>query len=492
MNILLVNVNSRLSSDGSRLILALLKRAGHSVKSVFMTELKPMSCELEEIEQLSELLKDSELVMIAVYSTFAFRAVQITKFIRKKYPGLKVIWGGPHCISSPELSLNYADGVCYAEGDESVVELVNKMEKGINYTDTPNMAFNINGNHIINPVLPPFLDLDSLPYPDYDFEDQYLLDKKLFQITKEKAKEYFTKGPGQVPIYFILTSRGCPHQCSYCNNIRYVSMWGRNRMRFRSIENIIGELKGILKHIDFFKYIGFGDDDFFMRPTQQLEDFAKKYKEEIAMPFSIAISANTFKKEKLEILLDAGLKRIQMGIQSGSQRVLDEVYNRKVMVSKTKEVTRQIEAYQKTYDFTLVLDFIIDNPYETKDDIIQTYQYLLNLSPPKQQFQIFLLAFFPGTPLYKRAVSDGFFEPFSENAFRFFNIKSMYDVRYQNNYETFLIFIMHFLQTHLRLRRYTPKYVLRAIGSRPVRFVASIIPMTFYRFLFEILRRLFG
>ena len=491
MKILLINVSERLSSDGSRLISALLKRAGHSVKSVFMTEPKPIPQELEEFEQLNELLKNSELVMIAVYSPVAYRAELITQFIRKKYPGLKVIWGGPHCISAPELSLRYADGVCYAEGDESVVELVNRMGKGLDYTDIPNMAFNINGTHITNPVSPPFRDLDSLPYPDYDFDDQYLLDREICQMTKERARKHFTVISYQakiIPIYCTVTSRGCPHQCSYCNNIRYVSMWGRNLMRFRGVDHIIGELKIILDRFDFFKFIGFGDDDFLARPTQQLEEFAKKYKKEIDLPFLVCISANTFNKKKLEILLDTGLKITQMGVQSGSQRVLDEVFNRRVPVAKTREVTRQIELYQKTVDLTLLPDFIIDNPYETRDDIIQTYQYLVDL-PQKATFHIFMLSFFPGTPIYNRALSDGLIKPFGEYVPRFLSSRSGYDIKYQKNYETFLILLIRSLKER-GLRKYTPKYVLRALGSRPIRFIASIFPMAFYRSLFKLVRKL--
>lgn len=491
MKILLINAGELLSSDGSRLISALLKRAGHSVKSVFMTGIKPLPKEIEEFEQLNELLKDSELVMISVYSTYASRAVQVTKFIRKKYPRLKVIWGGPHCISVPELSLPYADGVCYAEGDESVVELANRMEKGIDYTDIRNMAFNVNGTHIKNPVAPPFRDLNSLPYPDYDFDDQYLLDRVICQMTKEKAKKHFTFISYQaktIPIYYALTSRGCPHQCSYCNNIRYVSMWGRNLMRFRSVDHIIGELKVIMERLDFCKFIGFGDDDFLARPTQQLEEFAKKYKEEIDLPFLVCISANTFNKKKFEILLDAGLKITQMGVQSGSQRVLDEVFNRRVPVAKTREVTRQIELYQKNIDLTLLLDFIIDNPYETRDDIIQTYQYLVDL-PQKVTVQIYMLSFFPGTPIYNRALKEGIIEPFNENVSRFLGSRSGYDIKYQKNYETFLILFIRSLRIR-GLRKYTPKYVLRALGSRPIRFIATIFPMAFYRFLFKIVRKL--
>lgn len=71
--------------------------------------------------------------------------------------------------------------------------------------------------------------------------------------------------------------------------------------------------------------MGFADDDFFIRTLKDLEDFAEKYKCRIGLPFGVAVSPNTFSKEKMEILLDAGLKAIQTGVESGSQRVLDEV-----------------------------------------------------------------------------------------------------------------------------------------------------------------------
>jgi len=479
MKIALINVSSTLTSDGSRLISALLKQAGHSVKSVFLARSEPHEYEPDEFGPLDEILKDTDLVMVAVYSNYAIRAVQVTEFVRKRYPGMKVIWGGPHCISVPEVGLRYADVVCFSEGDQVVVDLVNKMEAGTNYLDTPNMAFNVNGTHVVNDVLPPFRDLDSLPYYDYDLHDQFLLNKGLFLMTKEKFKERCAGYPYYVPTFYFLTSRGCPHKCAYCNNCRYVAMFGHNPVRLHSVDRVIEELEHTLEYLDFIGLLGFGDDDFFVRPSKQLDDFSSKYKKRVGLPFGIAVSANTYSKEKLELLLDAGLKFIQMGVQSGSQQILDEVYNRKIKIAKTREVVCQIEPYKKTRDLDFLLDFIIDNPYETPDDIIQTYQYLLNL-PLHVRINIFFLAFFPGTPIYDRALKDGIIMPFDEKAFRFF-IKGR--VRYQKNYETLLIMLVRYLRRHSLLRRCIPRFVLRALGSRPVRGMASVFPKSFYAFL---------
>ena len=141
MKITLFNPSRTLSSDGSRLISALLKRAGHSVKIIFLSRSASLMYEPDELRQLNDILCDTDLAMIAVYSSYVNRAIQVTAFIHTEYPGMQVIWGGPHCISVPELSIRHADGICFSEGDQAIIEFVNKMEANIDYSTTPNMAF---------------------------------------------------------------------------------------------------------------------------------------------------------------------------------------------------------------------------------------------------------------------------------------------------------------------------------------------------------------
>jgi len=389
---------------------------------------------------------------------------------------MKVIWGGPHCISVPELGLRHADGICFSEGDQVVVDFVGRLAAGTDYLNTPNMAFKVNGTHVVNEVLPPFDDLDGLPYYDYTFADQFLLDQGLFPITKKLLKQRIAGYPYNVPVLYSMTSRGCPHRCAYCNNCRYISLFGRNTMRFYSVDRIIAELEYTLRHLGFIEFVVFGDDDFFMRSKKQLALFAQKYKEKIGLPFGIALSANTYHKKKLEILLDSGLKVVQVGVQSGSQRTLDEVYNRNIKVSKTKEIVDQIASYHQTHGLDLLLDFMIDNPYETTEDIIATYRYILDL-PLTVRINIFFLAFFPGTPIYDRALKDGIIKPFNEKEFRFYTRSR---VRYQRNYETFLILLARHLGRRKWLRFHLMKYLLNILGTCPARKMASILPESFY------------
>lgn len=484
MKIALFSVAGRLSTDGSRLISALLKRGGHKVTCVFLGRPRPVEYEQKEFEALHDILKDTDLVLIAVYSGYAIRAIQITRFIRKRYPGMKVVWGGPHCISAPELGLRHADGVCFSEGDQVVNDFVEKMEKGATYWNTRNMAFNMNGKMLLNDALPPFSDLDSLPYYDYDVKDHFLLDGDCVQMTKGILKERLAGYPHHIPTLYLITSRGCPHKCSYCNNSRYFEMFGHNSIRLQGVNRVLDELENILRYIGSIEFIGFADDDFLVRSQKQIEDFGEKYKRRIGLPFGIAISANTYDKQKIEILLDSGLKTIQMGVQSGSQYVLDDVFNRKIKVSRTKVVVEEMGASQKDQDFEIFLDFIVDNPYEEKDNTIETYRYLLDL-PFQVKINLFYLAFFPGTPIYERALQDGIIMPFDEKKFRFYTRGKP---RYQKTYETFLILLVQELRNYPKLWRSLPMDgFLYALGSPLIRKLASCLPKSTYSYLVEFL-----
>ena len=321
-------------------------------------------------------------------------------------------------------------------------------------------------------------DLDSLPYPDYILNTQYLLENgKLLEMTEEKLRQYSPRYPFHGDsVYWILTSRGCPYICSYCNNVRYDALYGRNPLRFRSVENFIGELKLIVQGQDRYCYIGFGDDDFLARPIKDIEKFASEYKKEIGLPFLIEISANSFRKDKLELLIDAGLKIAEVGVQSGSQRILDQVFQRGIKASKTMEVIKQLAVYKKSDNLQVLADFITDNPYETQEDIIQTYNYICQL-PPHVKLNVFVLAFFPGTPMYERALNDGCIKPFAAKTFRSYIDKS---ISYQQNYETLLVYFVS------RSRpRALPESILRLLGSRWIRLLASVFPKAVYRVLIK-------
>ena len=274
-----------------------------------------------------------------------------------------------------------------------------------------------------------------------------------------------------MPTLGILTARGCPFQCAYCNNVRYIAMHGRNPLRFRGVKSFIDELESTLNKLGFFERVAFGDDDFLSRSTAQLEEFSAEYRKRIGLPFFITSSANTYRQKKINILLDAGLRAFQLGVQSGSERILREVFNRKISIQKTQEVARKIDGYRRSHGVGLLLDFIIDTPYETSDDVIETYRYIVD-APRCARINIFLLQFFPGTPIYERAIRDGFIEPYHPLATRHYTSRL---IAFQQNYETFLVLLASRLKRHG-----VPCFVMHALGGKLARRFASLIPWSFF------------
>jgi radical SAM superfamily enzyme YgiQ (UPF0313 family) len=473
MHVALINVSGRLSTDGSRLISALLKRRGDTVTTIFLSRRTPMLYQNAELTLLEPVLDRSAIVMISVYSSYAERARQVTRFIHERRPGMKVIWGGPHCISVPEIGLADADGVCYAEGDEAVPDLMARLERGgEEWLSTPSFAFRVDGRTVRNPVRPPFRDLDNLPFYDYGFEDAWILDRELSPLTRDVLKARLASYPYRIPIFYFMSSRGCPHNCSYCNNCRYLALWGRVPIRLHSVSRVIEEVEQQLAHLGFIEFVGFGDDDFFVRPQDQIEEFAAQYRARIGLPFGIAVSARTYRAQKLEPLLEAGLKMVQMGVQSGSERILEKVFNRSLSVERTRAAARDIAERGRRRRLDLGLDFIIDNPWETRDDAWRTFRFILDL-PRSIVLNIFYLTFFPGTPLHDRALAEGYIASAQGESSGFW---AQTRLRYQRTWETFLIVLARFLRLAVRRSPTAVEAFLRICGSRPVRVAMRLVP----------------
>jgi anaerobic magnesium-protoporphyrin IX monomethyl ester cyclase len=477
MKIGLVNVAGRLATgDGSRLISALLKRDGHRVTSVYLSRTEPLSYERSELTLLDGVFRDADIVMMGVFSSYALRAAQVTDYVHERWPGRLVFWGGPHCVGAPDLGLRHADGICFSEGDEAVPELVARLERGGDWKGTPNFAFLEGGRVVKNEVLPPFRDLDGLPYYDYDLEDQHLLNGDLVPLTMQRLKPRLLGYPNRTATLYYMASRGCPHNCSYCSNCRYHAMWGSSPLRLMSVDRTLDEIEYQVAKFGYIEFVGFSDDDFFQRSPAQFERFAREYKRRIGLPFGVMVSARTYRRDKMDMLIDAGLSVVEMGVQSGSQRVLDEVFNRPLSIPKTKEVVRELGVYERRHGLSLVLDFIIDNPWETREDVHQTVRYLLDI-PPRTLLNVFFLTYFPGTPVYDRAVAEGIIKAFSLRAFRPYTRARL---RYQRNWEAVLILLIRLLRMAVRRKSTVMDTILRLCVSRPMRLVMGLLPPTFF------------
>jgi radical SAM superfamily enzyme YgiQ (UPF0313 family) len=177
-------------------------------------------------------------------------------------------------------------------------------------------------------------------------------------------------------------------------------------MRFMSPERAIREIEDAVHRIPFFQRVFFSDDDLFARSRESLADLCALYKERIGLPFRCEGSPRTLTREKLDLLLDAGLRSIEVGIQSGSERVRREIYQRSDTDEEILRAARLLHDAAGSHGLKTDYDVLVHSPYETQEDRQATPLFVSRLPRPFR-LNVFGLIPYPGTALRERAVQDG-------------------------------------------------------------------------------------
>jgi radical SAM superfamily enzyme YgiQ (UPF0313 family) len=316
------------------------------------------------------------------------------------------VWGGVHVTTNPDDCLKYADYICLGEGERAIVSLLEHLrDKG------RDMALRIPGVRVAAKAgqedgLPASveMDLDSLPCQEYLPVYYYGFHKGEVHNFSEKPKLFRRYALYGGTNHMMITTRGCPYNCGYCANSSLAKVYGR-KVRTRSVENCMEELKKVKKD-PFVLYVNFQDDCFFIHDREWIRKFCREYKEHINLPFMVRAIPTLLDREKLFMLRDAGLSVVIMGIQSGSDRVNLDIYGRKVRFASVKEAADLISQARALPYY----EMIVDNPYETEHDMIETIHAMSGIRKP-YTISLAHLTFFPGTPLTQKALEDNIVDP---------------------------------------------------------------------------------
>jgi hypothetical protein len=201
--------------------------------------------------------------------------------------------------------------------------------------------------------------------------------------------------------------RGCPFECTYCihNLTRKTAEGLGTYVRRRSVAHVMTELRAVVAARPKLRAIAFSDDIF--APSRAwLEEFCATYKGAIGLPFIVFSFPGMVNDKNISMMRDAGLWCSTMGIQSGSERVRRDCYERETSNQTIIDACAILERHGVVRN----LDFIGDNPYETDADQRETVDLLSRLPKPFY-FNFFSLTYFPGVDLTERALCDGFIRP---------------------------------------------------------------------------------
>lgn len=401
MKITLISAATYPSDQGIRTISSVLKKEGHQVNLVFMALSEDYSkfYTQSELIQLYNLSKGSELIGISSFVSTSPRAIQMIKFLEKRMSNIPIVWGGIHATISPSECIRHCEIVCIGEGEFTVLDLVNALEKNKPIDNIKNLWVRNKktGKITKNQVRDLIDELDNIPLPDYDTETHYILDHHKIRKFSEQDLD------GAI---FFLTGRGCPYGCDYCSNSLLNELYKGKRkkiVRWHSVDYIINGILELKKKFPSLSYFDIRDDTFSLRPIEQIKEFSEKYKEKVKLRFKCLGDPHTVSEEKIKLLVDAGCTDIIVGIQ-GTERVNKEIYHRNQTDEQVLNAARILNKYKDK--LTVMYDVITCNPYEKPEDIIIMIRLLQKI--PKPYFlSVNNLVFFHGSKLHERAVKEG-------------------------------------------------------------------------------------
>lgn len=327
----------------------------------------------------------SDLIVGITAMTFTMLDVLKTiKLLREvaKEQGIKmkIVLGGPHPTIYPQETINLpgVDYVVIGEGEITFFELCQKITQGQEPFGVKGVLFKKDGEIISNDSREFIDDLNNIPFPARELTD---------------IKKYNSVLSSNKIITTMITSRGCPYQCAFCDRPHL-----GKKFRCRSAGNVVDEM-------EYCQKLGINEiliyDDTFTVNRQRVLDICDEIKKRnLKIDWDIRARVDTVDEEILKKLKEAGCQRIHFGVEAGTDRVLG-VLKKGITIERVKKIFRLC---QKLKIKTLAY-FMLGSPTETKEEIEASMKLAKELRPDFVHATI--LTPYPATALYYQALAEG-------------------------------------------------------------------------------------
>ncbi|MBU4511797.1 B12-binding domain-containing radical SAM protein [Patescibacteria group bacterium] len=346
-------------------------------------------------DSLGRELADAEYVGLSVMTTQIPNALKVTREIKKNNPNVKIIWGGIHPTLFPRETLAepLIDFVVYGEGEVPLLKLI----RGVSMAEIKGLGYKHDTKCITNPPGELF-DLNELPVYNWNLLPQEILEKMSL-----------------VP---LAMSRGCPHRCAFC-----INTITKNKWRSMSLPKIIENLR-LVKKSPYLrgKYASFSFEENFFVNKERVKEICKAIiSESLLVEWEAPCRADYIREgfvddELLTLLKRAGLRRMGIGAESGSNRVL-------ALIKKDLTAEQTIYANQKLAEHGIspYYGFMVGLPGETWDDVIATLNLIDRIKKDNPQAEIMgpqPFRLYPGSELYNECINLGWKSPKSLNEWK--------------------------------------------------------------------------
>ncbi len=388
MKILLVTPYNRtyviMPSLGLGYLASIARQLGH--------EVNVLHCVKDRIglKKFQRYIKEQHFDVIG-FQVFSYDIPIVKRYLRivkENSPSTITVAGGAHPSGDPEETMKYLEELDYAFKGESEIGF----ERFLKYIDNNSVPvseisgiiYRDNDRIVVNE--PQFVEnLDSLPMPAWDIMKP--------ETYPEAPHGAFTKN---FPVAPIIITRGCPCPCTFCAGKSVTGL----KMRARSVENVIEEIRDLKKR--GIKEFHIEDENFTFRRSLVMEFCDKLLKENIGMSWSLpaGVSIDTLDREMLELMERAGCYSMGLGIEFGSQRMMNITKKR----LKIETVREKLELF-RGLNIKKTGFFLLAVPQETMEEMEETIDFALSLPLERVQFNNFIPL--PGSELWEKLKKEG-------------------------------------------------------------------------------------
>lgn len=311
--------------------------------------------------------------------TFTLRdAYLVAKESKRLNPYVFVMIGGPHPTIYPEqtAALDAVDFAFAGEGEIGLVQFLDLFHDEEERGKIPGIASKKNSFVHYRPSAGLIKNLDQIPFPARH-ASPYM---RYSSVLAERN-----------PITIMITSRGCPFKCVFCNRM------GR-KYRCHSAEYVIGEIEEILKL--GIKEIFLHDDTFTLKRDRVTAICRGLIERNLNVTWEARTRVDCVDEELLSLMRRAGCHRLSFGVESGSERVLKSM-RKGISLGQVERVF----AWCRREGIVTLADFMVGNLDEKMDDFQKTLALIKKINPDYVQFSI--CSPYPGTPLYELGLEKG-------------------------------------------------------------------------------------
>ena len=376
---------SSMPSLGICYVASALEKAGHEVNIIdAYIENIPLKALLSKIKTINP-----DLAGVTFTTENRFQAFDLIRGIKKILPNTLVCAGGPHVTLAADDTLSHIkelDFIVRGEGEETITEAVRAILENTSFKNIQGLSHREGEKVYHNPARALIHDLNKVPFPAW-----HLVPWEKYNFKLD------VPGRGELRTANMMTSRGCPFGCNFCASTK---VWGRS-CRMRTADNIIDEI-AILKERYKIEALWIFDDTFTVS-KKRVEEFCNKLIEKKwNLSWFCEVRVDTVDRELLSLMKKSGCYSIGFGVESGSQKILDEVIRKRISLEQVKEtanICKELGIISNPF-------FIFSHPGETKEDIEKTME-MIRTWPKPSSISLSLLHVYPGTRLEEIAKEKG-------------------------------------------------------------------------------------